>query len=593
MSTEVVPAVTTASSASLPKHDLGLAGSSYLGDLPSAYRRLFWAVALILGLLRTLDARYEVSADGISYIEMGDAYFRGDWKMAINAYWSPLYSWLIVLPKHLFGLSLYYEPTSVHLVNFLIFVGVLFSFEFFLSNLLSGISLIDGERLGALQPWALRLIGYSLFLYSAAYWLSTDVVSPDLCVEGLVLLAAGIILQIARGGAGWANFAKLGVILGIGYLTKVVLFPLAFVFLLCCFFAAPNRRQNVAKCFLAFLIFLLIATPYILVLSRAKGRFTYGDVGKIAYATYVDGVPLAVHWQGAQVIYGTPVHATRKVLEHPAVFEFAQPVGGSYPAWYDPSYWYEGIAPKFDARKEAAHVHQHLHFFVGLLSQQGEIVAGFLALFLIASRRKVFFLRWLREAFVWVPAIVALGAYTLIHLETRFLPGFLLLFWLSLFAALVIPDSAISWKVAQCVSLAIVLTVGARVLWTASIELGHLAGGRTNISWNVAEQLRRDGVQPGDKVGSIGFAFDGYWAHLAGVTIVAEIPESDAGAFWIADPETKERVLNMFAKFGAKAVVSNRVPPYTLPPGWTLITGWAPSGNASYFVRPIGDTAAR
>ena len=32
-------------------------------------------------------------SDGVSYLDIGDAYFRGDWKAAVNAYWSPVYSW--------------------------------------------------------------------------------------------------------------------------------------------------------------------------------------------------------------------------------------------------------------------------------------------------------------------------------------------------------------------------------------------------------------------------------------------------------------------------------------------------------------------
>ena len=32
--------------------------------------------------------------DGISYLDIGDAYLRGDWYVAVNAMWSPFYSWL-------------------------------------------------------------------------------------------------------------------------------------------------------------------------------------------------------------------------------------------------------------------------------------------------------------------------------------------------------------------------------------------------------------------------------------------------------------------------------------------------------------------
>ena len=42
---------------------------------------------------------------------MGDAYFRRDWGMAVNGVWSRIYSWLIVLPRHLFGIPIYWEST--------------------------------------------------------------------------------------------------------------------------------------------------------------------------------------------------------------------------------------------------------------------------------------------------------------------------------------------------------------------------------------------------------------------------------------------------------------------------------------------------
>jgi hypothetical protein len=585
------PSKADASNLTIPPSDgeaIDPTGANYFGDLTQRQKGLFWAIALSLALFRALDTRFQVSGDGISYIEMGDAYFRRDWKMAVNAYWSPLYSWLIVLPKHLFGLSLAQESTSVHLVNFLIFAFVLFSFEFLLSSLIAGISTDNQVQSRRLQPWALRLIGYSLFLYSTMYWLSTDVITPDLCVEGLVFLAVGILLRIRFQGAGWSNFALLGLVLGIGYLTKVVFFPLAFVFLFVSFFATPNFRQWLPKVSVAFLIFLIVATPYILALSHAKGRFTYGDTGKLAYATYVNNAPLGVHWQGKGGLFGAPLHPTRKILDNPSMYEFSEPIGGSYPAWYDPSYWYDGVVPKFFLSREIYKVHMHLHFFAELFAEQGEFIAVFLALFLIAPVSKTFLMRWSREAFLWVPALVAFGAYSLIHIETRFLPAFLVIFWLSLFAALTIPDSAAARKIVWCVTIAVALTVGIRVLRSAVVEAGHVTGPRLNIYANVAQQLHELGLRPGDKVGSIGFGFDGHWAHLAGVTIVAEIPESDAGAFWIADPETKAKVFELFAKYGAKAVVCNRIQAHTIPSDWIRITGWTPDGRATYYVHPIG-----
>ncbi|MDQ3649223.1 MAG: hypothetical protein M3458_02875, partial [Acidobacteriota bacterium] len=58
---------------------------------------VFWLVAIGLGLLHAWHGRYVMASDGISYLDMGDAYWRGDFQMAVNGYWSPLYSWLLGL----------------------------------------------------------------------------------------------------------------------------------------------------------------------------------------------------------------------------------------------------------------------------------------------------------------------------------------------------------------------------------------------------------------------------------------------------------------------------------------------------------------
>src|SRR4051812_1573542 len=83
-------------------------------DLQSIYRAGFWAVAVATGFLRAWNARLGVTGDGVSYLDLGDAYFRDGWRQATNACWSPLYAWLIVLPGHLFSLSIYWESRMVH-----------------------------------------------------------------------------------------------------------------------------------------------------------------------------------------------------------------------------------------------------------------------------------------------------------------------------------------------------------------------------------------------------------------------------------------------------------------------------------------------
>ena len=54
--------------------------------------RTFLILSVVLGGLQAWISRYAMNPDGVSYLDIGDAYLRGDWKAAINGYWSPMYS---------------------------------------------------------------------------------------------------------------------------------------------------------------------------------------------------------------------------------------------------------------------------------------------------------------------------------------------------------------------------------------------------------------------------------------------------------------------------------------------------------------------
>src|SRR5438132_10108218 len=130
-------------------------------------RLSFWCVAIMLGAADAWVTRFTMNPDGISYLDIGDAYWRGDWHNAINAYWSPLYSWILVFFLKVLKPSAYWEYPLAHLVNFLIYVLALACFEFFLASFIREYRLrlagSGGEEIGLSEPswW---LLGYSLFL---------------------------------------------------------------------------------------------------------------------------------------------------------------------------------------------------------------------------------------------------------------------------------------------------------------------------------------------------------------------------------------------------------------------------------------------
>ncbi len=93
------------------------------------------AFAIVPALVLAYADRYAMWPDGVNYLEMGDAYLRGDWNAAINGLWSPLYSWILALAMLLFKPSIYWEFPLVHVVNFVIYLVALASFQFFLHEL--------------------------------------------------------------------------------------------------------------------------------------------------------------------------------------------------------------------------------------------------------------------------------------------------------------------------------------------------------------------------------------------------------------------------------------------------------------------------
>src|SRR5438270_2147716 len=112
-------------------------------------RIIGWVLALTLGAARAWATRFYMNPDGISYLDIGDAYWRGDWHNAINAYWSPLYSWILGFFINVVKPTPYWEYPLVHLVNFFIYVGALGCFEFFLSSFISQ----QRERNRDLHAW--------------------------------------------------------------------------------------------------------------------------------------------------------------------------------------------------------------------------------------------------------------------------------------------------------------------------------------------------------------------------------------------------------------------------------------------------------
>ena len=545
---------------------------------PRFTRRVFRSIAVVLGALHAWASRHTMNPDGICYLDMADAYWDGNWKEAMNALWSPLYSWILGLERVICEASPYWEFTVVHLVNFALYLAALASFEFFLNEFLgyrhrvrNGWSQDSGARL---PDGAFQVLGYALFLWSSLNLITLSLVTPDMCGAALVYLASGLILRFYGREATWKEYSLLGLVLGLGFLAKTPMFLISLVYFGVSFFGAKNRRRALFSIVAGLFVFVSVTGPFVAALSLAKGRLTLGDSARLNYAWHVNRINRYTHWQGGPEGSGTPRHPIRKMLDFPALYEFETPIAGTYPPLYDPSYWYEGVTLHFDladqVRIVASGVGIYLRFLVG----------GLVILFYVLRKRWLSFEGMRRHWSLIVPAASAFGMYALVHVEPRYVAPFATLFWFAVLAGLRVPVSQQARRSLArltTTSLLLVMTsLGASTAWMLSENWDAFLSWRDSsphLHWRIARGLEGIGVRPGDRVGFIGDSRAAYWARLARVRIVADIPAGHAESFWMAEEKIQSRALNTFAAVGVVAVVAEKVP-HTVPKmGWLKLAG--------------------
>lgn len=553
-------------------------------------KALFWFLAIFLGALQLSANFYIQPADDIiAYLDIGDAYFRRDWTTAINAYWSPLYPWILGLTLAVFKPSTYWEFPLVKVVNFIIYLFALVCFEFFLTELVvdynKKVAKLSNRAL-KIPNWVWITSGYSLFIFSSLQWIGVYNDSPDMLVAALVYLAAGLILRIQRSNT-WLNFIILGAVLGFGYLSKAVMLPLAFVFLLVSLFSVGNIRKAFPKVLTSLLVFTLIVTPFIVTISLAKNQLTFGDSGKLNYEWLVTTeITPYRFWQGKEPGRGKPKHLVRQIFDRPAVFEFESPGSSTYSPWHDPSYWYEGLESKFNLKKQIIVIAKNALFYYKKFFIS--LIFTYLILVCVSGR----FWLSVKDLIVnWrllVPAAAGLGIYMLVinlpdaFKQTRYVAPFIVLLFAGVFTSVRLNNSPESKRLIAGISIATLLTISSQVFEQAARDLRTvLNGSQQHTEWEATQSLNRLGLQPGDKIAVLGEYIAPYyhWARLARVRIITEV--SDEKSFWEANPTTRAKVLETIKNTGVRAIVQR--PGFKLPDS-AIALGWKKVGNTNYYV---------
>ena len=515
----------------------------------------------MLGALQAWRGRLDMNPDGIQYLDNAAAYASRDFPRALNTQWSPLYPWLLAAASSLTHATREQQFPLAHLVNFFVYALSVIGFLFFVRAL-------RRSKPAANSP-SFLLLSYSAFLYCSLEYTNLRYVTPDLLVNLFTFLTAALLMEIAGADASTKHFPALGAALGFGYLAKAPFLPIGLV---CLVIAAKFGRKRVV---LACVVFAAIAAPYIAFLSHAQSRFTFGDSAKLNLAWQVNGLPNK-NWQGGPAANGRPIHATRQISERPAIFEFGAPIAATYPPWYDPAYWNQGVQiawrPQDFARAIATQV---LLYGYLLHHRQLPLLFALVALWMLRPRNK--------GLAAWKPLwpILALGAtpfllYAPVHAEDRYLAPFFVLLWTALFCGL-LRNGRASLAIAAAAAL-LMLMESAIATFTAPIHQPP-----AQLHYDIAHDLAAFGLKPAEPVAMVTSDLPDYWAYLAGARITLEITFSDNLRQRESEWAAARRAL---ASQNAKFLISPSLDGVTDQPGWVGL------GTTQVFAYPTRASAA-
>jgi hypothetical protein len=557
-----------------------------------AIRLVFWLGGILLAAFEAWAFRYRTTADSISYLDMSDGVMRGgDWRRLINGVWSPLYPLLLGLFRRAFGISPANEIVAAHLLNALFFVAAFFCFEFFLSRLRR---LMHASREGsspsssAMMPeWAFVVVAYSLFVWGAVFMISLDRMRPDMLMSCFLYLAVGVLLGMTGRPARWSKYIALGAVLGLGYLAKVPILPIAVMILGISLFVVDNWRPAAKMAVAAFSIVLAIGSLYFVPLSRAHGKLTFGESGAYNYLVNVDRAGPGFGWylENAGAGSGSPAHPPAQIFSSPRAYAFGYGSLVTHPLRFDPSEWMQGLRPRIAVKRQAGEAYVNFLYLCRYFVPLSGVIAGILLIAALGPRTRV------RDRFrhAWPVLFIGIAGcamYIPVHLEGRYVGAFLVLFFCALLGCFPdLPRKATPrmTAVALALILAMLLLRPAAKLYSESADLRH----QGNEDALAADELHRLGVEAGDHVGRVSSRLNDLAVErLSRTEVVAEIDFTQAKHFWTAPVETQHQALQALASRGAKVVIATQ--PQLKDdnrPDWKRLAGtqywaWFPSGPA-------------
>jgi len=271
-------------------------------------------VAIAIGWI----ARHALTPDGVAYFENAELLARGHFREALQGYWSPGYSIVLVPVSWVAG-----NDRGLFLA---------------LAHVLQAVACIAGLWLAAVvierrTPAAVQRFVFWACAWVMLQWVSQELLTPDLLLCVLVLLFFARLERRAE--------IELGAIVGAAFLVKTSCWPwlVALAGVVAIRHSGAANRGAFPK--RAFATAGAIAGAFVIALSVREGHPTIGSVG-----------PLNAHWYLGDVTRRLPdsdngPHALKKNVYlpggEPIAYIDLRDETRTYMPWSDPEQWADGV----------------------------------------------------------------------------------------------------------------------------------------------------------------------------------------------------------------------------------------------------------
>jgi hypothetical protein len=336
---------------------------------------------------------HQIDIDGMAYLGLAHHLRQGEFHAAINAFRSPLISWLIAAAS--FGSEDYVQIGKfINLATFLLSVALLYLLT---------------EKL-----WHSRLVAsVAILMFSLGRGLSASAVSmvtPDFLFAALTLVYFIVLLRCLRDDH-LKDWFFLGAVHGLAFLAKAFALPwLAVCTLVALALSFKPWKTTAARLALAALIPVIVASGWATVLHSKYGVFTAGTQFKVNLLLWT----LRAYNQHHDPTYAL-LRDTSKDVDEYGVGDLMPP--GSWP-WTYPLRPMQ-VVPQM-IRAEPRNVPRVLKEMV-IVTTLGGLIAFIITLAILTGHRRRYPVQWRFAVVVAASALTLVTTYSTLVFDERYL----------------------------------------------------------------------------------------------------------------------------------------------------------------------------